>query len=144
MFGLAMPILEFVFQVPAPELQIQFLFYYTQLSCPKMQATLLYEISFFILQGYGIKVILQSSYLVKLPDCIQCYYNIFTHKLTFQKRVTLTSMIQMESKLLFGGCLINDSSLLVSRTQINFTVAIDFTASNGEYHNDHLIKMVCN
>lgn len=96
-FGLAMPILELVFQVPAPELQIQFLFYYTQLLCPKMQPTLLYEISFFILQGYGIKVILQSSYLVKLPDCIQCYYDILTHKLTFQKRVTLTNMIQMET-----------------------------------------------
>lgn len=33
---------------------------------------------------------------------------------------------------------------LYSRTQINFTVAIDFTASNGKYYNYPLIKMTNN
>lgn len=47
---------------------------------------------------------------------------------------------QMEIKLFVLMNLI----YLYSRTQINFTVAIDFTASNGEYYDYPLIKIISN
>ena len=53
---------------------------------------------------------------------------------------------QMEVKLFFYEIisLLMILVYLYSRTQINFTVAIDFTASNGEYSDYPLVKNISN
>lgn len=88
---------------------------------------------------YDCKDILPSFYLVKLP--IWCYPVCTVTQLpviTFKK----ISYGKTYDNTNSWGYLIINHSYLYSRTQINFTVAIDFTASNGEYYDCPLIKII--
>lgn len=98
-----------------------------------------YSWRFLILQLYDCKDILPSFYLLKLPILmLSSVYWISLLIITFRKFNDVKKFGNTNgNQTLLWDWLLMILIYLCSRTQINFTVAIDFTASNGKYYNYH-------